>query len=418
MLTYSFLIGIIHEKPKNIELEDISFEEAETMLASKIPITKKEWNNLEPRLRYRAFTVARLTELDAINSVKKEIQKAVQGKTTLKDFIAKASTASVMGKTGFLPSSPWYWDTVYRTNIHAAYNAGRMLQNQKNPPAYYKFSANIDKRTSSICQERNQIIKKADDSYWANNTPPLHYNCRSTLISLSEAAAKVLGIKATPLPLHRHPPQKGFGKNPLTSESYWKLSEGMKSRAKQYGVWDEFQTLAKELKLKGYGPQAPKVKRGYERVYESDSGGTVDTSAKHGKQERKANEKVAKILAERGNRVELLPVQNKKNTPNPDARINGIIWEIKTPKAITKRSIKSAISKGKNQAKNIVINLTETNLSIGDIADAIAGQIKHYTQQKPYPIKTIALLKNNSLLLLHQKELKNGTFFGKVQNFK
>jgi hypothetical protein len=52
------------------EIPPLPFEEAVSFMKSRIPMTKTEWNGLEPKLRFRAFTVARLAQVDYIDTVR------------------------------------------------------------------------------------------------------------------------------------------------------------------------------------------------------------------------------------------------------------------------------------------------------------------------------------------------------------
>ena len=85
LLLFSLLLGMKHaagpikllddQASVSLLFDDVSratvtFEEAERFLKNKIPLTRDEFYNLEPQIRFRAFTVSRLTSLDAINRVK------------------------------------------------------------------------------------------------------------------------------------------------------------------------------------------------------------------------------------------------------------------------------------------------------------------------------------------------------------
>ena len=64
------MLGLIHAEEENperkinaadeTEIPEIPFNEAMQFLKSKVPMSKAEWLELEPKLRFRAFTVAQL----------------------------------------------------------------------------------------------------------------------------------------------------------------------------------------------------------------------------------------------------------------------------------------------------------------------------------------------------------------------
>ncbi|HOP33239.1 MAG TPA: phage minor head protein [Candidatus Hydrothermia bacterium] len=252
----AFLLGMDHAETK-IEFEDIgeiipepvSFEEAEKLFMMRITMTKKEWQDIERQMRFRAFTVARLTELDAIEAVRRRVLKAIEEGKTLQQFWQEAGKDELLKRAGFHRGNPWYWETVFRTNIQTAYNAGRAYQFKKNPPAYYEFVGITDVRQTPTCRARSGIIRPATDPFWSTNWPPLHFNCRSTIRAVHKEEYKGLGLKVSEK-VPGDMPRKGFGMHPLESGSYWRLTPKMIERAKKYGIYDEIEKVAEELGFK------------------------------------------------------------------------------------------------------------------------------------------------------------------------
>lgn len=228
--------------------EPITFEEAVKLFKMRVPMTKQEWQELEAKLRFRAFTVARLTELDAVEAVRKRVIKAIEEGKTLGQFWEEAGRDELLRRAGFHRGDPWYWETVFRTNIQTAYNAGRAYEFKKNPPAYLEFVGIMDTRQTPICRARSGVIRRADDPFWSTNWPPLHHNCRSTVRAIHKDEYEALGLKETET-LPKDLPKKGFGLNPLESGSFWKMTDSMAERAKRYGIMDEIEATAKELGL-------------------------------------------------------------------------------------------------------------------------------------------------------------------------
>ena len=83
----SYLLGMIHageERPgKEInaaddEIPPIKFEEAVDFLKRKVPITKAEWKSVEPKARFRAFTVAKLGSATLIDTVKQQLLNVLE----------------------------------------------------------------------------------------------------------------------------------------------------------------------------------------------------------------------------------------------------------------------------------------------------------------------------------------------------
>lgn len=277
----AFLMGMDHAENK-IELEDIgeiileplSFEEAEKLFKARVPMTKKEWKELEAKLRFRAFTVARLTELDAIENIRRRILKVLEEGKTLSQFWDEAGRDELLKRAGFYRGDPWYWETVFRNNIQTAYNAGRAYQFKRNPPPYLEFVGITDVRQTPICRARSGVVRKADESWWSSNWPPLHHNCRSTVRAVHREEFEALGLKETKeLPKDR--PARGFGTNPVETGSFWKMTDRMVQRAMKYGIMDEIEKVAKELgfdikEIKGKDVKTPKITKLLDK-YEFDT---------------------------------------------------------------------------------------------------------------------------------------------------
>ena len=51
---------------------------------------------------------------------------------------------------------------------------------------YYEFSAFLDKKTSKICKELDGKVVKVEEAIVGKNMPPLHPNCRSCMIPITE----------------------------------------------------------------------------------------------------------------------------------------------------------------------------------------------------------------------------------------
>jgi len=244
MLMLSYLFGSLHvqeryEAKSLLNLSDeIVPEDAINMLKERLSLPPEEFYKLDRRARFRAFTVALLTGLDAIERVKEKLTKALEKGKTLKEFIEELGQEEVLQKAGFSKTNPWYWETVFRTNLHSAYNAGKMEQVKRlgKKVKYLKFVAIDDNRTTEICRSLNGTVRPASE--WNGRIPPLHFNCRSTLVPIFE------GEKVKPTKMPSVKPQGGFGQ-PL--DSWWMPTESMSRRIAEYGYTDTVLEKAKKL---------------------------------------------------------------------------------------------------------------------------------------------------------------------------
>lgn len=99
-------------------------------------------------------------------------------------------------KTGEHFGTPRRLNTIYRTNMQQAYSAARYqryMDNVDNRP-YWQYSAVGDQRTRPAHQALQGKIYRYDDPFWATFYPPNGFNCRCTVIALSERDLKRKGI--------------------------------------------------------------------------------------------------------------------------------------------------------------------------------------------------------------------------------
>ena len=160
LVSGAFLLGLFHAAEEQDEtrgrinagdydIPPIPFAEAVNFLKSKVPMTKTEWLSLEKKMRFRAFTMAKLGEVKVIETVKKQLVKAMEGG---EGFAASFDAVKEIAKASDAALTPFYWETVFRTNVQGAYVAGKLTQYQKFPPAAYQLLVIEDVRTSDICK--------------------------------------------------------------------------------------------------------------------------------------------------------------------------------------------------------------------------------------------------------------------------
>lgn len=115
--------------------------------------------------------------------------------------------------------------TIFRTNAQTAFNSLRYLRMSADTEVrpFWQFLAIRDERTTSVCRTADRTLRRHDDQFWEDHWPPLHFNCRSTVIALTDAEAASVGD--SPPPRRVLPPSDGFGRRPDLDP----LSGGFKS---------------------------------------------------------------------------------------------------------------------------------------------------------------------------------------------
>lgn len=292
--------------------EPLPFEEAIDFFKGKISLTKEEWEELEPKLRFRAFTVARLAEADHIEMLRGRLLNAMEKgeyfTETWKDIKAFTEDADQ-------PFSARYFETVYRTNIQSSYNAGRLMQYQNNMPPAWELLFIEDGRTSDICKGLASIAGNgkalaASHSFWSTyGFPPYHFNCRTTFRAVYDYEIGH-GMEIENVPMNRirqnFKPQDSFGGNPIEKESWWRLTDKMKERIERYGIKEEVEAAAKSAGIDNFDIRLANNEVKQRRLQGTDFKANIIEGA-----EPKQHEvEIAKILKENGYDVLFTP-ENK-----------------------------------------------------------------------------------------------------------
>lgn len=170
------------------------FEQAVAAFRRLLPVTDDEFDQLSNDEKTRAFWVAGVADADLVQDVFDAVDDAVANGTAFEDF-ADAVGADLEAAWGEGGGS---LETVFRTNVLGAYNAGRADvfndPDVRNARPYWRFDAIDDDRTDEDCQDADGTVLEADDPWWQTHQPPLHPNCRCTFVALTPDEADEEGI--------------------------------------------------------------------------------------------------------------------------------------------------------------------------------------------------------------------------------
>lgn len=257
------MLGLIHaeeEKPDRkinaadeTEIPAVPFNEAMQFLKSKVPMSKAEWLELEPKLRFRAFTVAQLGSAEVVDKAKQILLKSFEkGGGTYSDTWEELKKKV---NVNALDIKPGYWENVFRTNTQSAYIAGKLQQYENSNVAAYQLMVIEDGRTSRICRHLLTasgygMIISVDHPFWKKyGFPPYHFQCRTSIRAIWPSQVGKLGNMVenpTMKSLSKFKVQEGFGGNPLVKNDWWKMTANMRKLAKKYGLLEKIREFYKE----------------------------------------------------------------------------------------------------------------------------------------------------------------------------
>ena len=200
----------------------------------RLILTDDEFQALQDATHELAFTIADVNQLDLVTEVWEALDSAIANGETLDDFQERVSDRLASAWGG---EEPWRVENIFRTNAQSAYAAGRYEQ-MSDPPVkaarpYWRFSAVNDARTTLVCQDSDDVILAADHPWWQGHYPPLHFQCRSHAVTLSEEEAQGEGITPNP---PATPAMEGFGMAPSSG------AEDFEADANDYPapLWREY----------------------------------------------------------------------------------------------------------------------------------------------------------------------------------
>lgn len=364
----SYLLGQIHaseEIPKQINANDteqianVPFKEAINFLKAKVPLSKKQFNELDKKLRFRAFTMAKLGLATEIETAKQILIGALQNGESyaqtweqLKDVLQENASFNA-----------GYWETVFRTNTQSAYTAGKLQKYAGTGVVAYQLMVIEDSRTSHICKHLLKesgygVALPVTHPFWQKyGFPPYHFNCRTSINPIYKSQLGKTGYTVDNPPLKhfaKFKPQADFGGNPLEKGNWWMLTRSQMEQAIKYRILNMFNR--EENVFADYDS----VWNDYNR-HDGKNGGWYDLY-KDPPDDWKQNKEIVELLANNGYKVKVIPTLENIKTlygvkwTNPDILLNGSLTDIK----IVKDSITSRLKSAKDQkVRNAVVSIPD-----------------------------------------------------------
>lgn len=175
-------------------------ENATESLLQRNILTRDQLDKLDTIAKQMAFTVAYEANTDTIDGLRTALADVTREGASLERYrqrVAEAVQASAIG--------PAHLETVYRTNIQAAFRDGR--ESLASHPVvssvfpYQQYVATHDARTrpEHLAMEtlglNGTAVFRRDDPVWDMWTPPAGFNCRCGVMLLTVRQAADMGVK-------------------------------------------------------------------------------------------------------------------------------------------------------------------------------------------------------------------------------
>ncbi len=142
--------------------------------------------------RAKAFLVSGITRAMVLELIKNELLAVMEADGDINSFRDKIDTIFIAG--GLDTMAAHHIETLYRTNMHAAFQAGRYNQLTKphilKARPYWKYIAIRDGSTRPAHAEMNGKVFHHTNPIWQVWYPPNGFNCRCQVVSLSEREVK------------------------------------------------------------------------------------------------------------------------------------------------------------------------------------------------------------------------------------
>ena len=177
--------GILPFKDFNVEcfIDGLTLEKVESILSAE------------------AFNITGILEGDILKVARQAIIDGIQNDLSITAIInnLRKMLGPIIGgtiidpKTGrviFDLEDQARLETISRTNINNVFNQAKI--SVYTDPALdnfvkaFEYSAILDTRTTDFCRKFDGFIRSTKDPIWREITPPNHFNCRSTLIPITE----------------------------------------------------------------------------------------------------------------------------------------------------------------------------------------------------------------------------------------
>ncbi|HQB09124.1 MAG TPA: minor capsid protein [bacterium] len=247
VLTYSYFLGYTdNTKKKKVKKNaesfvnfsfDMPYDEAEKYFTRMRSVKAPVYYDMLNEYAGKAFTISWVNSIETLEDIRQEFSKQMKDGFDPEKF--GQLIQSVIESRGDDPLAGWHLDTVIRTNCMTAFSRGRIIAQKESGLPYWQYIATLDGRETELCNTLDGKVFRSDDPFWSTYYPPNHFNCRSTVVSLSEKELDEEGLEyeksgndyLDKSDLEDTKPGDGFQYSPLNS-----LDDYLKEKAQEYDI--------------------------------------------------------------------------------------------------------------------------------------------------------------------------------------
>lgn len=157
-------------------------------------ITTGMSNTVDAETHDRAFTVANVMKADIIQTIFNRLEYSIENGKPLKHF--QDNLMNDLEGSGWTGSNPSRLKVIFETNRNIAFSKGQYfkLKTTSDIYPYWKWNQ-IERPTKRHDHSKlHGKVFRHDDPFWNSNFPPNGYGCKCSVVPITEAEAKAIGI--------------------------------------------------------------------------------------------------------------------------------------------------------------------------------------------------------------------------------
>ena len=179
----------------NLTIETFPNEAAADYIHGKAVADPEHFGNLPPQLKQRAFTVAGIEQLDALQRIRDAVAKLPQGASW--DEAKKEIAAEISPFVGGdMKAARAKAEMQLRIHGFQAYAVARHQEQMETIDVfpYWKYVTVGDSRVRPAHAALDGKVLRADDPWWKTHYPPWDWGCRCIVEQLDEEDAMAAGV--------------------------------------------------------------------------------------------------------------------------------------------------------------------------------------------------------------------------------